>query len=98
MTAKGFWDSNGKFVQGATVRTAGTFSTSQLELEVAAAVARARETSQALAELKALLTQHPQLRVDTPDQTWNSETKSWDGPTHLLTPLAQLYAELLLGN
>jgi hypothetical protein len=94
---KGFWQ-QGRFVQGATVRTAGTFSTSQLELEVAAAVARARETGQVLAELKALLTDHPQLRVDTPEQVWNSETKSWDGATHLLTPLAHLYAELLLGS
>ena len=94
---RGYWK-DGRFVVGQTVKTAGTNGVGTLELEVAAAVARARETGQVLTELKALLTDHPQLRVDTPEQVWNSETKSWDGATHLLTPLAHLYAELLLGS
>ena len=94
---RGYWK-DGRFVVGQTVKTAGTNGVGTLELEVAAAVARARETGNALKELKALLTDHPQLRVDTPEQVWNSETKSWDGATHLLTPLAHLYAELLLGS
>ena len=94
---RGYWK-DGRFVVGQTVKTAGTGGVGTLELEVAAAVARARETGNALKELKALLADYPQLRVDTPEQVWNSETKSWDGATHLLTPLAHLYAELLLGN
>ena len=92
--AGGYWH-NGHFIQGATVKTAGTFSVGELELKVAAAVARARETGQALSELRELLLQHPHLQADVPEQVWNSETKQWDGAEHLLTPLTKLYAEQL---
>ncbi len=95
MEVNGYWQ-NGKYVQGATVRAPGTFSVGQLGLEVAAAVARARESGDALSELAELLKQHPQLRVDVPEQTWNSETGNWDGEFHLLTPLVKLYTEQLL--
>lgn len=67
-----------------------------MELEVAAAVARARETGKALEELGNLLSQHPVLKVDTPAQAWNQQTGSWEGTPHLLAPLATLYAEQLL--
>ena len=93
----GFWDSNGRFVQGATVRTAGAWSTSALELEVAAACARVREADSkaALAELKTLLDTHLVLRNDVAERVWNEETKAWKGEPHLLTPLVELYAEQL---
>ena len=60
-TPTGFWR-DGKFIQGATVKTSGTFSTSGLELEVAAAVARARVNGKALNELAELLVRVPVLR------------------------------------
>jgi hypothetical protein len=91
----GYWQ-NGTFVTGQTVRTAGTSGVGKLELEVAAAVARARETGKALEELGNLLSQHPVLKVDTPEQRWNQQTGSWEGAGHLLSPLAALYAEQLL--
>ena len=43
----GYW-SEGRFVAGSTLRTAGVGGVSGLELEVAAAVARARENGGAL--------------------------------------------------
>ena len=88
----GYWQ-NGTFVTGQTVRTAGTGGVGKLELEVAAAVARARENGSALKELGDLLSQHPVLKVDTPEQNWNQQTGSWEGTPHLLAPLATLYAE-----
>jgi hypothetical protein len=89
---KGYWK-DGQFVAGQTVKTAGTGGVGTLELEVAAAVARARESRTALEELGNLLNQHPMLKVDVPDQTWNQERVCWEGPLHLLTPLAALYAQ-----
>ncbi len=77
----GYW-SEGRFVAGSTVRTAGVGGVSALELDVAAAVARARENGGALHELKRLLKEHPALKRDAPEE---------EG--HLLTPLAHLYAE-----
>jgi hypothetical protein len=91
----GYWQ-NGTFVRGQTVRTAGTGGVGKLELEVAAAVARARDNGSALKELGDLLTQHPVLKVDTSEQVWNPRTGSWEGTQHLLTPLAALFAEQLL--
>ena len=94
----GFWDSNGRFVAGATVRTAGAWSTSALELEVAAACARAREAGtahSALNELKTLLSTHLVLLNDVAERVWNEETKAWKGEPHLLTPLVELYVESL---
>ena len=91
----GYWQ-NGTFVRGQTVRTAGTGGVGKLELEVAAAVARARDTGKALEELGNLLSQHPVLKVDTLEQKWNQQTGSWEGQQHLLAPLAALYAEQLL--
>ncbi len=96
-TPKGFWK-EGRFIKGATVKTSGTFSTSGLELEVAAAVARARESGKALDELAELLVRHPVLRDDIPDQTWNQQTASWEGPQHLLVPLVSLYAQQSLNQ
>ena len=89
---RGYWK-DGQFVAGQTVRTAGTGGVGTLELEVAAAVARARESGTALEELGDLLNQHPVLRVDVPDQTWDQEKGCWEGPVHLLAPLAGLYAQ-----
>jgi hypothetical protein len=77
----GYW-SEGRFVAGSTVRTAGVGRVSGLELEVAAAVARARENGGALSELKRLLEEHPALKREVAEEE-----------EHLLSPLAQLYAE-----
>ena len=77
----GYW-SEGRFVAGNTVRTAGVGGVSGLELEVAAAVARARENGRALKELKRLLEEYPALKREAPEEE-----------DHLLTPLAHLYAE-----
>ena len=89
----GYWQ-NGTFVRGQTVRTAGTGGVGKLELEVAAAVARARDNGTALKELGDLLTQHPVLKVDVlQEQKWNPQTGNWEGTQHLLTPLAALFAE-----
>jgi len=95
--ASGFWQ-NGRFIHGATVRTAGTFSVGELELKVAAATDRARESGNALGELAGLLEQHSQLRLDAPDRDWNNETRDWEGDRHLLAPLAELYADQLLSR
>ena len=89
---KGYWK-DGRFVLGQTVKTAGTGGVGTLELEVAAAVARARETGKALEELGNLLTKHPVLKVDVQEQTWNQTNGCWEGTQHLLAPLAALYAE-----
>ena len=89
---KGYWK-DGRFVLGQTVKTAGTGGVGTLELEVAATVARARETGKALEELGNLLTQHPVLKVDVQEQTWNQTNGCWEGTQHLLAPLAALYAE-----
>ena len=89
---KGYWK-DGRFVLGQTVKTAGTGGVGTLALEVAAAVARARETGKALEELGKLLTQHPVLKVDVQEQTWNQTNGCWEGTQHLLAPLAALYAE-----
>jgi len=91
---KGYWK-DGQFVAGHTVKTAGTAGVGTLALEVAAAVARARETGTALKELGDLLNQYPVLKVDVAEQTWNQQTASWEGQPHLLAPLAQLYADQL---
>ena len=89
----GYWQ-NRTFVRGQTVRRAGTGGIGKLELEVAAAVARARENGTALKELGDLLSKHPVLKVDVPqEQKWNQQTGNWEGAQHLLTPLATLYAE-----
>jgi hypothetical protein len=80
----GYW-SEGRFVAGSTVRTAGVGGVSGLELEVAAAVARARENGGALAEMKRLLESYPALKREAPE-----------GEEHLLSPLARLYADELL--
>jgi hypothetical protein len=76
----GYW-SEGRFVAGNTVRTAGVGGVSGLELEVAAAVARARVNGGALTELKRLLEKHPALKREAAEED-----------EHLLSPLAQLYA------
>jgi len=89
---KGYWQ-NGTFVRGQTVRTAGTGGVGTLELEVAAACSRARETGKALEELGNLLTKHPVLKVDVQEQTWNQTTGCWEGTQHVLAPLAVLFAE-----
>jgi len=80
----GYW-SEGRFVAGSTLRTAGVGGVSGLELEVAAAVARAREKGGALEELKRLLETYPALKREAAE-----------GEEHLLSPLARLYAEELL--
>ena len=89
---RGYWR-EGRFVAGQTVKTAGTVGVGALTLEVAAAVARARESRSALKELGDLLKQHPVLKVDVPEPHWNQQTASWEGEPHLLAPLAALYAE-----
>ena len=94
---KGYWK-DGRFVLGQTVKTAGTGGVGTLELEVAAACSRARETGKALEELGNLLTQHPVLKVDVQEQTWNQTNGCWEGTQHLLAPLAALYAEQTLKN
>lgn len=76
----GYW-SEGRFVAGSTVRTAGVGGVSGLELEVAAAVARARESGGALTELKRLLEAHPALKREAAEEE-----------EHLLAPLARLFA------
>ena len=90
----GYWK-DGVFVRGQTVKTAGTAGVGTLELEVAAAVARAREAGTALKELGELLTRYPVLKNDVQEQTWNPANACWEGRSHLLTPLAVLYAEQL---
>ena len=80
----GYW-SEGRFVAGSTLRTAGVGGVSGLELEVAAAVARARESGVALQELRRLLETYPALKREAPKEE-----------DHLLTPLAWLYVEGLL--
>ncbi len=81
----GYW-SGGRFVAGSTLRTAGVGGVSGLELEVAAAVARARENGGALNQLKRLLAEHPALKRDVPQEE-----------EHVLAPLAHQYAEEVLG-
>ena len=80
----GYW-SEGRFVAGSTLRTAGVGGVSGLELEVAAAVARAREKGGALEELRRLLATYPVLKREAPEDE-----------DHLLKPLAWLYADELL--
>jgi hypothetical protein len=77
------------------MKTAGTGGVGSLELEVAASLARARENGNALGELGELLTRYPVLKVDVPDQQWNQKEACWEGRSHLLSPLAVLYAEQL---
>ena len=77
----GYW-SEGRFVAGSTLRTAGVSGVSGLELEVAAAVARAREKGGALEELRRLLATYPALKREAAEEE-----------EHLLTPLAWLYAD-----
>jgi hypothetical protein len=77
----GYW-SEGRFVSGCTLRTAGVGGVSGLELAVAAAAARARENGGALAELKRLLETYPVLKREPAEEE-----------DHLLSPLARLYAE-----
>ena len=94
---RGYWK-DGRFVVGQTVKTAGSGGVGTLELEVAAAVARAREAGTALKELGGLLKKHPVLKVDVQDPTWNQQTATWEGAQHVLTPLAHLYAEQQLND
>lgn len=94
---RGYWK-DGTFVAGQTVKTAGTVGVGTLELEVAAAVARAREAGTALQEMGELLTRHPVLKIDVQEQTWNPADACWEGRSHLLTPLAVLYAEQLFND
>ena len=77
----GYW-SEGRFVAGTTVKTAGMGGVSGLELEVAAAVARAREKGGALEELRRLLESWPALKREAAEDD-----------EHLLTPIAWAYAE-----
>jgi len=77
----GYW-SEGRFVAGSTLKTAGMGGVSGLELEVAAAVARARENSGALEELRWLLLTHSALKREAAEEE-----------EHLLKPLAWLYAD-----
>ncbi len=77
----GYW-SGGRFVAGSTLRTAVVGGVSGLELEVAAAVVRARENGGALNQLKRLLAEHPALKRDVSEEE-----------KHLLAPLARLYVE-----
>jgi hypothetical protein len=85
-TTNGFWQ-GGRFLQGLTVKTGVAFSTTALELEVAKACAKARETGNALSELAALLQQHPALRRDTQ----NDEN-------HPLNPLVSLFVQQTLSG
>jgi hypothetical protein len=80
----GYW-SEGRFVAGSTLRTAGVCGVSGLELEVAAAVARSREKGGALEELRRLLQTWPALKREATEEE-----------EHLLKPLAWLYADELL--
>jgi hypothetical protein len=81
-TPTGFWH-NGRFVQGLTLKTGGgKFSASHLDLEVAQACARARETGDALTELKTLLNKHPSFSRETT----NDEL-------HPLNPLIEVFAQ-----
>jgi hypothetical protein len=77
----GYW-SDGRFVAGTTVKTAGMGGVSGLELEIAAAVARAREKGGALKELRRLLENWPALKREAAEDD-----------EHLLTPIAWVYAE-----
>ena len=94
---RGYWE-NGTFVRGQTVKTAGTGGVGTLELEVAAACSRAREAGTALKELGELLTRYPVLKNDVQEQTWNPANACWEGRSHLLSPLAVLYAEQLFND
>lgn len=80
----GYW-SDGRFVAGSTLRTAGVGGVGSLELEVAAAVDRARESGGALEELRRLLTTYPALKREAAEDE-----------DHLLKPLMWLYADELL--
>jgi len=82
----GYWR-DGRWHQGLTLKTGGAFSASTLDLEVAAAVARAHDTGDALTELKRLLQDRPQLRQETPD----------DVP-HPLNPLVAVFVTQRLGG
>ena len=77
----GYW-SEGRFVAGSTLRTAGVGGVSGLELEVAAAVARVREKGGALGELRRLLETWPALKREAAEEE-----------DHLLKPLMWLYAD-----
>ena len=77
----GYW-SDGRFVADTTVKTAGMGGVSGLELEIAAAVARAREKGGALEELRRLLESWPALKREAAEED-----------EHLLTPIAWAYAE-----
>ncbi len=77
----GYW-SEGRFVAGSTLRTAGVGGVSGLELEVAAAVARAREKGGARGELRRLMETWPVLKLEAAQDE-----------DHLLKPLAWLYAD-----
>ena len=85
-TTEGFWQ-GGRFLQGLTVKTGVAFSTTALELEVATACAKARETGDALKELTNLLNKQPALRRDTPT-----------GENHPLNPLVDLFVQQTLSG
>lgn len=81
----GYW-SGGRFVAGTTLRTAGNGGVTALDLEIAAAVARAREKGEAFRELQRLLERYPLLRREPAEEL-----------EHPLTPLVSLYAKEQLG-
>ena len=80
-----YW-SGGRFVAGTTLRTAGNGGVSALDLEIAAAVARARDDGNALGEMQQLLERYPLLRGE-PEEALE----------HPLTPLVSQYAKQQLG-
>ena len=81
----GYW-SEGRFVTGTTLRTAGNGGVSTLDLEIAAAVARARDDGNALGEMRRLLSNHPLLRRESAEHE-----------EHPLALLARLSADQQLG-
>jgi hypothetical protein len=82
----GYWE-QGRFVAALTMGTATTGGVSGLDLEIAAAMARAREGGSALTELKRLLQTYPLLKREAAE-----------GQEHPLRSLAALVAEEKLGT
>ena len=87
MEVGGYWQ-EGRWVQGATVKTAGDRGTSGLELEVAAACARCTEgVSDPADELRELIKRYPTLKLESRGEE-----------VHPLTPLAKVLAYKRLGT
>ena len=91
----GYWK-DGRFVVGQTVKTAGDDEVGALDLQVAAAVARARETGNPRIEIANLLKDHPILKNDVPEMTWDRNLKQWIGHKHPLTEMAILLAQEII--